>query len=60
MLAGEQLSGTTKASGDFIKDQENIVLAAIDETLAARKPVLAWKDGGVPGGKPAMSEQGGR
>ena len=32
----------------------------LDETLAARKPVLAWKEDDVPPGEPTMSEQGGR
>ncbi len=32
----------------------------LDETLAARKPVLAWEEPNPPGGEPSMSEQGGR
>jgi glycine dehydrogenase subunit 2 len=32
----------------------------LDETLAARKPVLAWSEPGVPAGTPTLSEQGGR
>jgi glycine dehydrogenase subunit 2 len=32
----------------------------LDETLAARKPVLAWTEPGVPAGHPTRSEQGGR
>ena len=32
----------------------------LDETLAARKPVLAWEEPSPPGGTPTMSEQGGR
>lgn len=31
----------------------------LDETLAARKPVLAWSEPEVPGGPPTRSEQGG-
>ena len=32
----------------------------LDETLAARKPLLAWEDQGAPAGQPAPSEIGGR
>ena len=32
----------------------------LDETLAARKPILAWEEPNPPGGEPSMSEQGGR
>ena len=32
----------------------------LDETQAARKPVLAWEGASAPAGKPAPSEQGGR
>ncbi|MBX7527687.1 aminomethyl-transferring glycine dehydrogenase subunit GcvPB [Qipengyuania vesicularis] len=32
----------------------------LDETLAARKPILAWEEPNPPGGTPTMSEQGGR
>ena len=32
----------------------------LDETLAARKPVLAWEEPSPPAGTPTMSEQGGR
>ncbi|WBY16483.1 aminomethyl-transferring glycine dehydrogenase subunit GcvPB [Erythrobacteraceae bacterium WH01K] len=32
----------------------------LDETQAARKPVLAWKEPEPEGGEPAMPEQGGR
>jgi glycine dehydrogenase subunit 2 len=31
----------------------------LDETLAARKPVLAWHEPAPPAGEPALSEQGG-
>ena len=31
----------------------------LDETLAARKPVLAWHGPSTPGGTPSLSEQGG-
>ena len=31
----------------------------LDETLAARKPVLAYEGAGAPAGKPQLSEQGG-
>ena len=31
----------------------------LDETLAARKPVLAWQGAKAPAGTPTMSEQGG-
>ncbi|MXO74937.1 aminotransferase class V-fold PLP-dependent enzyme [Altererythrobacter aerius] len=31
----------------------------LDETLAARKPVLAWHGPATPGGTPTLSEQGG-
>ncbi|MBX7458214.1 aminomethyl-transferring glycine dehydrogenase subunit GcvPB [Qipengyuania sp. 1NDH17] len=32
----------------------------LDETLAARKPILAWEEPNPPAGTPTMSEQGGR
>ncbi|MEW4449068.1 aminomethyl-transferring glycine dehydrogenase subunit GcvPB [Qipengyuania sp. JC766] len=32
----------------------------LDETQAARKPVLAWEEDEAPAGQPAPSEQGGR
>ncbi|MBY6216904.1 aminomethyl-transferring glycine dehydrogenase subunit GcvPB [Qipengyuania aquimaris] len=32
----------------------------LDETLAARKPILAWEEPNPPAGEPTMSEQGGR
>ena len=32
----------------------------LDETLAARKPVLAWEEPNPPAGTPTLSEQGGR
>ncbi len=32
----------------------------LDETLAARKPILAWEEPSPPAGTPTMSEQGGR
>jgi glycine dehydrogenase subunit 2 len=32
----------------------------LDETRAARKPVLAWQAGEAPAGRPALPEQGGR
>ena len=31
----------------------------LDETLAARRPILAWEGPCTPGGKPQLSEQGG-
>ncbi len=31
----------------------------LDETLAARKPVLAWQEPAAPTGSPSLSEQGG-
>lgn len=32
----------------------------LDETLAARKPILAWEEPSPPAGEPTMNEQGGR
>ena len=61
ILALRSVGERVKAGDESLKSAPHYApRRRLDETLAARKPVLAWKDGGVPGGKPAMSEQGGR
>ncbi|QYJ07776.1 aminomethyl-transferring glycine dehydrogenase subunit GcvPB [Qipengyuania flava] len=61
ITALRSVAGRAKAGDESLKTAPHYApRRRLDETLAARKPVLAWKEEDVPPGQPTMSEQGGR
>jgi glycine dehydrogenase subunit 2 len=64
----DQFSGALRSVANRAKEGDESLKHApvhaprrrLDETLAARKPVLAWKEPSPPAGEPSPSECGGR
>jgi glycine dehydrogenase subunit 2 len=60
ILALRSLAERARAGDETLKHAPHFApRRRLDETLAARKPVLAWDGHGAPAGKPTLSEQGG-
>lgn len=61
ILALRSLADRARAGDDTLKTAPHFApRRRLDETLAARKPVLAWEAPKSPPGAPALNEQGGR
>jgi glycine dehydrogenase subunit 2 len=60
IAALRSLAERARAGDDSLKTAPHFApRRRLDETLAARKPVLAWSEPDVPAGQPTRSEQGG-
>ena len=60
ILALRSLAERARAGDESLKTAPHFAPRhRLDETLAARKPVLAWEGPRAPAGTPALSEQGG-
>jgi glycine dehydrogenase subunit 2 len=61
ILALRSLAERARAGDDTLKTAPHFApRRRLDETLAARRPVLAWQEPNPPAGAPSLSEQGGR
>ena len=60
ILALRSLAERARAGDESLKTAPHFApRRRLDETLAARKPVLAWQEPNPPAGAPSLSEQGG-
>jgi glycine dehydrogenase subunit 2 len=60
ILALRSLAERARAGDETLKTAPHFApRRRLDETLAARKPILAWDGPKAPQGQPALSEQGG-
>ncbi|TCJ38852.1 aminomethyl-transferring glycine dehydrogenase subunit GcvPB [Parafrankia sp. BMG5.11] len=61
VLALRSLAERARAGDESLKTAPHFApRRRLDETLAARKPVLAWEKPKAPAGEPTLNEQGGR
>lgn len=61
ILALRSVAERAKAGDESLKSAPHYApRRRLDETLAARKPMLAWQEPSPPGGEPARSEIGGQ